>query len=346
MRPFITNLAVSLLFVLSSTEVNGQVKNRKELLNAAKSYPFRVWADDTGRHQTIAKYLRHDQQSVTILKENKLVLVIPVSRLSERDLKYVERLGNKSIKIGGTSTASAQKQLVKKPDTKEEINESDNVFAELQEFVAAAKLSRIDLRPEQQDRITEEGLRRPLAKLDWKTLRKTLNQLTLGWPNEPQQSLLEAVAKCTETGNYSIDETALMLLMNNDPTPHFELFNRVVEREQFNLRLIAYQSLAAINDERSLKVLMRRFDSDDNVFIGKLLPEFGNRAEPLLMEHLNHIEPDHVLVTISILAEIGTQLSIPSLVTLSKESDRTAIRQQASTAIKTIKARLAKAESE
>jgi hypothetical protein len=90
-----------------------------------------------------------------------------------------------------------------------------------------------------------------------------------------------------------------------------------------------------------LELLLRKFESPDRVFIGKLLTEFGDRAEPLLLQQLQRSEANHVLVTVSVLAEVGTQLSIPALAELAKASDKVAIRQQANTAFKRVKQRLA-----
>jgi hypothetical protein len=313
-----------------STSATGQEQDLDRIRAAAAASPFRVWNDSSGKYQTIAKYIGHDETGVTILKQNDLVLFIPMSRLSEEDQVYLSKMTKgKTISARATGAVLPETTSPSAILSKDEIKEAE-----------PAPITRVEMTLRQQDRIAELGLTRPLRKLEYSRVNESLDQLKDRWPISPSSTLIRAIVECAQSGNTNIGRKSFQLLLATDPSSHFELFKQATVRSEFELRMLGYQGLVAINDDASLATLMACFDSEDVLYVGKQLIEFGSRTEPLLHQRLNSQSMEHVLVACSILGQIGTELSLEPLSELVRSSTKLSIRMQAKSAIAAIQSRI------
>jgi hypothetical protein len=55
------------------------------------SNEMRMWVDNTGSYSVNARLVRFSDGHVRLMKENGRMTTVPLSRLSERDLQFVNR---------------------------------------------------------------------------------------------------------------------------------------------------------------------------------------------------------------------------------------------------------------
>lgn len=350
-----------------------QLLQRQSLLQAARVYPFRTWTDDSGEHQTVAKYLRHDTADVTLMKKNKLVLVVPFSRLSTTDRQYLDSLDSldsldkarrwpESSSLQSPRAAAPEQGAINtlndfRLEVIDTISEDQSGQSETASRTSESAPSNstspslssvplVDIDSEHQYRFANQALLEPLSRKEVYTVRQNLEKLLHGWPKTPTDDLVWAVAICAESGYFTVDEKGLLLLSMTDPQRHVAIFERSTCRPEFNLRKIAYEALAVINNERARGILLRKFDSGDDVFIAKLLPVFGNGIEESLHSHLKVTRPEHAITTCEVLSEIGTAKSIDLLTELGRHAEQEPLRREVNAALKKIQDRLPQPTSE
>ena len=71
-------------------EQAGQASRKTKQLPADFVRDLRQWVDNTGAHRTIAKLVAVEKNAVRLSKPNGRVVVVPVHRLSPRDVEYVQ----------------------------------------------------------------------------------------------------------------------------------------------------------------------------------------------------------------------------------------------------------------
>tara|TARA_B110000263_G_scaffold132102_1_gene114849 strand:- start:2463 stop:3734 length:1272 start_codon:yes stop_codon:yes gene_type:complete len=92
-----TVLIVAIL-ILSST--NGFSQTPKSLIDDKPAkYKTRVWQDSTGEYRLSAAFVRNDGDQITLLGRDNREVIIPLTKLSKIDRRYIESIGNQKLEF-------------------------------------------------------------------------------------------------------------------------------------------------------------------------------------------------------------------------------------------------------
>ena len=274
----------------------------------------RTWSDANGKHQTIAELLNYDAESVTLKKQNGVTIQVPLSQLSPDDVLFIQKL-LKPL----TSVEPARETIVEKLHFKE---------------LAIAEVS-----AEQQMKIIQQGLREPMAAGDFSRVRMALNQLKSGWPRSPIDELNAELAVCLRASNKFVRLNALELLASHDLLGSREFVLAATSDSSLDVRWLAYDCLGTIADDSSIEQLAQKLVGEDSGKASSVLKTLGDSVEAHIVPLLNESPRATRLAACGLLADIGTEKSIPLLQPIVENDPETAVRSQAKNAIRSIESR-------
>ncbi len=174
-------------------------------------------------------------------------------------------------------------------------------------------------------------------------IRDALTVLSDNWPGE-NATILDLVRKTTFSDEKFCRKKSLMLLCEYDLTNSFPFVLARMDDPSFEVRWAAMEYIERSGDPRALKPLVQRFIGPDRAKISLALMTYGTKAEPYLLEYLNHGRADVRMETSLLLGKMGSQASISKLEELAENDVNPVVALQAKSAIRSINDRLAESK--
>ncbi len=172
-----------------------------------------------------------------------------------------------------------------------------------------------------------------------KTVREGLMSLNSDWPDQEYPALTKLIRGLADSPDATARKQVVDLLAQHDAKASLGILLDGTQDKSFFVRWACYDWLEKLGDPRAIEPLVKQLESDEPTQAVTAVISFGTAAESHVVPLINHESTEIQMTACSVLAEIGSIDSIPTLETAAKNSSSVKVRMQARNAIERIKQR-------